>query len=340
MMKTSRLRNLSASSQPQSLNQIQQSSPPALNQPSSTLPRESSTSQLEEMDTGEVLPEETHSQDPSCQRARNEMNGNNLENCRNTSVNLIEHPVKHQENLVEITETKELEQLVTEEDLKISHESSAMNSSHHQHLKDQKQMESTAVKVSADQGSQISSNQIKAGGKEVGNGYMTPSREQAALNQKIATPTATKAATEVETAILGTAQNPKASEFQKLMQKTQSQTLTPQSSSNRSQTHTKTPNRETLQVGTHQNRQSAVNLVGDLLNKIGVLENKLSSCRRFIRESPWRDNHKNKRGKKYQTNQQQNVNEKENLNINNNQSNNNTPSTSRNRNKHSKSTVI
>jgi len=36
-------------------------------------------------------------------------------------------------------------------------------------------------------------------------------------------------------------------------------------------------------------RQSAVTLVGDLLNKIGVLENKLSSCRKFIRDSPWRE---------------------------------------------------
>lgn len=42
-------------------------------------------------------------------------------------------------------------------------------------------------------------------------------------------------------------------------------------------------------------RQSAVTLVGDLLNKIGVLENKLSSCRKFIRDSPWRESYNSNR---------------------------------------------
>lgn len=43
----------------------------------------------------------------------------------------------------------------------------------------------------------------------------------------------------------------------------------------------------------HQSqRQCAVTLVGDLLNKIGVLEHKLSSCRKFIKDSPWRDGSK------------------------------------------------
>lgn len=46
---------------------------------------------------------------------------------------------------------------------------------------------------------------------------------------------------------------------------------------------------------TNNQRQSAVTLVGDLLNKIGVLENKLSSCRKFIRDSPWRESYNSNR---------------------------------------------
>jgi len=46
---------------------------------------------------------------------------------------------------------------------------------------------------------------------------------------------------------------------------------------------------------TNMQRQSAVTLVGDLLNKIGVLENKLSSCRKFIRDSPWRESYNSNR---------------------------------------------
>jgi len=46
---------------------------------------------------------------------------------------------------------------------------------------------------------------------------------------------------------------------------------------------------------TNTQRQSAVTLVGDLLNKIGVLENKLSSCRKFIRDSPWRESYNSNR---------------------------------------------
>jgi len=52
--------------------------------------------------------------------------------------------------------------------------------------------------------------------------------------------------------------------------------------------HPSTPNNNSTTAG---GRQSAVSLVGDLLNKIGVLENKLSSCRKFIRDSPWRETH-------------------------------------------------
>jgi hypothetical protein len=49
---------------------------------------------------------------------------------------------------------------------------------------------------------------------------------------------------------------------------------------------------------TSPSRQSAVSLVGDLLNKIGVLETKLSSCRKFIRDSPWREQSTNIRRNK------------------------------------------
>ena len=34
---------------------------------------------------------------------------------------------------------------------------------------------------------------------------------------------------------------------------------------------------------------TAVGLVTDLLSKINALENKLTTCRQFIKESPWRD---------------------------------------------------
>lgn len=61
-----------------------------------------------------------------------------------------------------------------------------------------------------------------------------------------------------------------------------------------------------LQIS-HNNKQSAVKLVGDLINKIGVLENKLNSCRKFIRDSPWRaeSRQKHKHGSGGNSRQQQ-----------------------------------
>jgi len=65
--------------------------------------------------------------------------------------------------------------------------------------------------------------------------------------------------------------------------------FTSKTNTNSSTTDVTAPNLSTNQ------RQSAVTLVGDLLNKIGVLENKLSSCRKFIRDSPWRESYNSNR---------------------------------------------
>lgn len=58
----------------------------------------------------------------------------------------------------------------------------------------------------------------------------------------------------------------------------------PSSNSNSNKKHQKLSTRHSI---------SAVNLVGDLLSKIGSLEAKISSCKQYIRDSPWKSSSSN-----------------------------------------------